>query len=582
MAAYTALTLLSGGLPFAVAWLTKDLLDRLAAKSSFASLVPTAGLIAAAGLAVAVTPSLLLYLRSQLARDVRVQAHARMFGALGRLVGLQRFEEPASLDRLRLAQQQGTLAPAEILDSVLTTLQTTVTVVSFFSALIALNHVMAVAVALSIVPSLIGETRLSRHRASSAMRVGSIERREFFYSELLTGVASAKEVRLFGTGPFFRGRMLREQRAANREKRATDVREVRLRWALGCAGALLSGLGLVWTVHEAATGAASVGDVTLFVAALAGVQSALGSLVAAVAQGHQALLMYDHLFGIVTAAPDLPTAGTPLPLPALRRRIELRDVWFRYSARHPWVLRGVNLTIEHGRATALIGLNGAGKSTLIKLLCRFYDPTEGQILWDGVDIRDVDPARLRERIGAVFQDFMKYDLTAEENIGIGDVPRAGDAVAIRDAARRAGVDEVLRGLPHGYRTMLSRIYFSEADKDDVETGVVLSGGQWQRVAIARALLRSESDLLILDEPSAGLDAEAEHEIHTALAEHRRGRTSLLVSHRMGALRDADDIVVLSGGVVVERGSHIELMAYGGEYARLFGLQASGYQVDSGR
>lgn len=203
-------------------------------------------------------------------------------------------------------------------------------------------------------------------------------------------------------------------------------------------------------------------------------------------------------------------------------------------------------------------------------------PGQGRILWDGVDIRHVPVEDLRARIGAVFQDFVCYDMSAAENIGLGDVTAIGDQARIEKAAVAAGVHDVLAQLPHGYRTPLTRMFSGDADDHDPETGVVLSGGQWQRVSLARSLLRDRPDLLILDEPSSGLDAVAEHEIHTALRMQRAGRTSLLVSHRLGAVREADQIVVLSGGRVAEHGTHDELIIRDGEYATLFRLQAAGY------
>jgi ATP-binding cassette subfamily B protein len=205
-----------------------------------------------------------------------------------------------------------------------------------------------------------------------------------------------------------------------------------------------------------------------------------------------------------------------------------------------------------------------------------YDPERGGIYWDGIDIRDLSPSDFRTRIGTVLQDFMDYDLTAAENIGMGDLGRLDDRPAIRRAAAQAGIDGSLSELPRGYDTMLSRAFFGLKDKQDPETGVVLSGGQWQRVAVARGLMRADRDLLILDEPSSGLDAEAEHAIHQQLSTIRKGRTSLLISHRLGSVRDADTILVLSGGRIAEQGTHQELMATRGEYHRLFRLQASGY------
>ncbi len=440
---------------------------------------------------------------------------------------------------------------------------------------------MAVVVLAAAVPALVAQLRLSRRRAGMMWSLGPVERREFFFGNLLADVQAAKEIRLFGSGPFLRGRMMAERRTADAEKRRMDLRDLYTQGGLGLLSATVAGAGLVWAIVNAYRGTITAGDVTMLVAAIGGMQGALTTLTMALAGAHQQLLLFEHFLAVVEARPDLPVTSKPVPTPALERGIELRDVWFRYSDEHPWVLSGVDLFLPVGQAVALVGRNGAGKSTLVKLLCRLYDPTKGVILWDGVDLRDMDPAGLRLRIGAVFQDFMHYDLTAAENIALGDIDALGDRDRIMAAARLAGIHDTIEQLPSGYDTLLSRIFVSEQDKDDPETGVVLSGGKWQRLALARAFLRDNRDLLILDEPSSGLDAVAEHEVHTRLREHRTGRTSVLISHRLGAVRGADQIVVLDDGAVSERGTHEELIAADGVYAELFRLQAAGYQESVG-
>jgi ATP-binding cassette subfamily B protein len=577
LAWYVTLTLAAGALPVATAWLTKLVLDGLVRGAPLGTLAGLAGGLAAVGVVAAAQPQVTQYLRAELDRRAGLLAQERLFTAVDGFVGLGPFENPTFLDRLRLAQQAGGSSPNRALEGMLNAGRAVVTIAGFVSALIVLNPLMAVLALVAGLPALAAEVSMSRRRARMNWRIGPAERREMFYGDLLSSVEAAKEVRLFGTGAFLRRRMLAERRVTNAAKRAVDRREVFLQTGLGLVTAVVSGAGLLWAVSAARTGRLSIGDVTVFVAAVAGLQAALAGLAVQIAAAHHALLMFDHYLAVTGAGPDLPVTAGPVEPPPLRHGIEFDDVWFRYSDQHPWVLRGVRLHVPAGRACALVGLNGAGKSTLVKLLCRFYDPTRGAIRWDGVDLRDLDPAELRRRIGAVFQDYMEYDLTAAENIGLGDLDGLHDRARIEAAARRSGIHEKLSTLPHGYDTLLSRMFFMESERDNPVTGVILSGGQWQRLALARALMRDGRELMILDEPSAGLDAEAEHEIHTSLREHRGNRTSLLISHRLGAVRDADLIAVLSGGRVVELGDHETLVRSGGEYARLFALQASGYQ-----
>jgi len=577
---YSVLSLAAGLLTVAAAWLTKSVLDSVRSDAEMrALLVPALGLTLV-GAVAALLPHVCRYLSAEVDRRTALRADARLFTKAAGFPGLSRFEDPDFLDRLQLARHGGGRVPAQVMNAALGVARSAITVTGFLGSLLVLNPVLTMLVATAGVPTLCAEIALSRRRAGVAWRVGARERREWFYAGLLANAEAAKEVRLFAIGGFLRDRMLAERRTADAARRAVDRREVAVQSGLGLLAALMTGGSLLWGVSETYRGELSVGDVTLLVAAIAGTQSAFAALAHEAARAGESLLIFGHYLYVIEAPPDLVLAPDPRPLPALRRGIELRDVWFRYSERHPWVLRGVNLTIPHGSSTALVGLNGSGKTTLVKLLCRFYDPTRGAILWDGVDLREVDPAGLRDRITAVFQDFVQYDLTAAENIALGDLGAIDDEEQIVSAARRAGAHNTVEKLPKGYQTPLTRTFFMEEDRDDPESGVLLSGGQSQRLALARAFLRGTRDLMILDEPSARLDAEAEYEIHASIARHRRGRTSVLISHRMGALRNADVIVVLSGGRIVERGDHARLLAVGGEYARLFALQATGYLPDA--
>ncbi|GAB3933759.1 ABC transporter ATP-binding protein [Kribbella albertanoniae] len=578
-AGYVLASVGSGLAPVAAAWLTKLVLDRLATGDG--GLVLLAIGLAAAGLAVAVLGELIRYLSAEVSRQVTVLSRDRLYGATDRMTGLANLEDPVFRDRMRLAEQHSQSGPVTILDALIGGLQSILTLAGFTVTLIAISPWMAIVVLVASVPGLYAEWQLSRRRAALMTGLSPTERRQYFYSELMTGLEAAKEIRLLGLGRLLRRRMLSELRTTNAAKRRIDRRDLLVQGVLAALGAVIAGAGLIWAIMAAGAGRISLGDVAVFVAAVGGVQVALSALIARFGMAHNALLMFEHYQAVTEEPAELVVAGEPIAAPELRHGIEFRDVWFRYSDEHAWALQGVDLFVPFGRSTALVGHNGAGKSTMVKLLCRFYDPTRGAILWDGVDLRELDVTELRRRIGAVFQDFMCYELSAAENIALGEVDgtdelRADSRPRVEAAAGRAGIGEVLAELPHGYDTMLSRMFFDQADKDDPATGVLLSGGQWQRVALARAFLRDRRDLLILDEPTSGLDAEAEHEIHTGLAAHRSGRTSVLISHRLGAVRSADHIAVLVDGRIAELGTHATLIAHDGTYARLFELQASGY------
>jgi ATP-binding cassette, subfamily B, bacterial len=579
LAGNTGVVILAALIPVSTVWLLKAVLDGLTGGRGPDAVPPAVAGLVVAGLLSATLPAVTQYVQNELGRRIGRRAQADLYTATASLRGLARLEEPAFHDQLRIAQTAGRSAPGQVVGGVLGTGQLAITLGGLVAVLGAISPAVAGVALLGLVPALFGEIRLSRERARMLWTISPHERREFFYAELQSSIPAAKEVRLLGLSELFRGRMLGELAAADRQRRRLDGRQLRTQFSLGLLSAVILAGALLWAVRAAARGELSVGDVSAFVGAIAALQGTLASLVGRISLMYHSLLIYDRFRAVLEAEPDLPEPADPRPVPPLHRGFELRDVWFRYAPDQEWVLRGVNLTIPHGKAVGLVGLNGAGKTTIVKLLCRFYDPDRGAILWDGVDLRELDLDRLRQRIGVLFQDYMTYELTAAENIGLGDVDDMSDEVRLRAAAERAGIHDVLDRLPLGYATMLSRIFAADAEEDAEATGVLLSGGQWQRIALARTFLRDRRDLLVLDEPSSGLDAEAEYTIHHRLRAHRAGATTLLISHRLGALRDADAIAVLSQGRVVEQGTHAQLLAADGEYARLFLMQADGYRTE---
>lgn len=576
LAGQLLVTAAAGLTPVLVAWLLRAIFNVLTAGGRHTDLLPLVVALATTSGGQAVLPSLAQYLAKRSGRAVERLASSELFSAVIRLTGLGRLEDPAFLDRLNAAQRVGMSGPAQVFTNVVGIAQALLTLTGFLVALLVLNPVMAAVVLAAAVPAFFAEVGVARRRARAFTGISHAARRQYFYANLLSGLPAAKEIRLFGLGTFFRRRMLDELRVIQRADQRVDSREVRAASLLAVLGAAVAGTGLSWAAYATAHGRLTVGDLSLFLAALAAAATTLTVIVTDAAMAYQAALMFRSYLGVMAEGPDLAVPARPVPTAPLRHGIEFDDVWFRYRPGGPWVLRSVCLTVPCGSTVALVGRNGTGKSTLVKLMCRFYDPVHGRILWDGVDLRDMDPAVLRQRISAVFQDYMTYELSARENIGVGDLRLMDDEDRVRAAARRAGVHDALEVLPRGYDTLLTTTYADQTDKGDPQTGVLLSGGQWQRVALARAFLGTGRDLVILDEPSSGLDAEAEYEIHTGLRRHAGRATTVLVSHRLNAIRDVDTIVVLADGCVAEQGDHDTLMALGGRYAHLFSLQSRGF------
>ncbi|MEU6934013.1 ABC transporter ATP-binding protein [Streptomyces sp. NPDC046374] len=517
------------------------------------------GVFALSALATAVRSiaQQLLQERATQSVQVRVMEHA------GRLP-LSFFEDSASYDLLRQAQQEASTRPVMMIGGAFTLLQHTVTFASMVGLLFGLGPLVAVVALLAPVPAFVSDARYGMRGFQVTLWSSPIRRRMEYLSRLVSTDAYAKEIKVFGLAPFLTERFRLLGAAAYRALRGV----VTARHLVGNAWSLLTTLAgsltYLYVALQAVRGRLSLGDLILYTSAATAVATAVQGVFGGASGMYEHHLYLRKLYELLAVRTGS-EGGRPLTGP-VRGHLVLEHVTFRYPGAERPALDDVCLEIPAGATLAVVGRNGAGKSTLIKLLCRLYEPDSGRILLDGTDIRELDPEALRRQVAAMFQDFVTYQATVAENIGLGDLPGLEDGERIAEAAGRAGAAGFVERLPHGYGTALGKWF---------DTGVELSGGEWQKVALARAFMRRGA-LLVLDEPTSALDAEAEHELFSRLRELAAGRTTVYISHRFSTVRRADLIVLIEDGRAAEQGTHEELMRLGGSYARLFALQAAAY------
>ncbi len=492
--------------------------------------------------------------------SLRLMAHAAT-------LDLEDFEDSELQDRLERARRQAA-GRTSLIAQLFGQAQDMVTVVSFAAGLIVFAPWLIALLAIALVPAFLGEAHFNA-QSYSLNYARTPERRELDYIRQ-TGASAdtAKEVKIFGLNGF-----LIERYSALATSFFAANRRIALRRAGW--GSVLSAIGTVayyvayaYIVWRTLHGDFSIGDLTFLAGSFRRLRNLLENLLLGFSQVAGQALYLDDLFSFFEIQPEIVPPENPRPFPfPIKTGFAFEDVGFRYPGAERWAVRGLSFDLHAGEILALVGENGAGKTTLVKLLARLYDPDEGRILLDGHDLREYDLFAVRANIGVIFQDFVRYNFSASDNIAVGRIEARDDLPRIVQAAQRSLADEVIRKLPKGYDQMIGKRF---------RGGVELSGGEWQKVAIARAYMR-DAQLLILDEPTAALDARAEFEVFNRFKELSRGKTAVLISHRFSSVRMADRIVVLVDGAVEAMGTHAELLAQGGRYAELFELQAAGYR-----
>jgi ATP-binding cassette subfamily B protein len=494
------------------------------------------------------------------ATSIRLMQHAAT-------LDLEDFEDSDMQDRLERARRQA-VGRSSLMGQLFGQAQDLVTVVAFAAGLVVYAPWLIVLLALALVPAFLGEAHFNA-QSYSLNYAWTAERRVLDYlRQTGASVETAKEVKIFGLNAFLieRYRTLSEGfYAANR-----SLAKRRALWgsafaALGTVGYYAAYALIAWRTVR---GEFSIGDLTFLSGSFRRLRNLLENLLIGFSQLAGQALYLDDLYSFFEVQPEIVSPAQPRPFPSpIRVGFTFDGVGFRYPGAERWAVRELSFTLQAGEVLALVGENGAGKTTLVKLLARLYDPDEGRILLDGHDLRDYDLAELRAHVGVIFQDFVRYALSAAENIAVGRIEARDDRARIVHAAEQSLADAVIRRLPHGYEQTMGKRFRDGSD---------LSGGEWQKIAIARAYMR-DADVLILDEPTAALDARSEYQVFERFKELSAGKTAVLISHRFSTVRMADRILVLEGGRIEEIGTHEELLGAGRRYAELFELQAAGYR-----
>lgn len=585
VALMVVLTLLGALAPILVAYAGKHIIDAVVAADSALTLRwVVLELLSVVALALSLrglglTRSIL---GARLGTDVNVQILAKALE-----LDLVFFETAEFYDKLTRARREASSRPVALVADAFQVVQNALTLLGYGAVLLRFSGWLVLGLLAATVPAALSEMRYSKLGFQLRNWRSPDTRRLLYLEYVLANDEHVKEVKLFGLGEYFLDRYRKLAESFYLEDKKLAVRRAAWTQALSLFGTGAFYAAYAWMAVAAARGGLTLGTLTLYIVALRQGQQAFQSVLSGLGNLYEHNLYMSNLFeylaltppalgGSASGVPELaraasePAAAVGGAAARFERQAELRfeNVGFRYPGKDVWALRGLTLTISAGESLAIVGKNGAGKTTFVKLLARLYRPTEGRILLAGIDLEEWPPEELRRRISVLFQDFNQYQLSLRENIGLGSLDHLGDGVRVERAAERGGADSVAAALPSGLDSRLGTWF---------EKGSELSGGQWQKVALARAFMREQADILVLDEPTAALDAEAEHAVFQRFRQLSEGRTTIVISHRFPTVRMAQQIIVLENGTLVEQGSHAELIALGGRYAHMFALQAAGYQ-----
>jgi len=481
---------------------------------------------------------------------------------------LAHYELPTFYDTLSRAQQSGSSYPVRVLGTLTNLLGQVITFAGLLTLLLSFNPLIVFLLLLSSLPALWVGIRFSGVRFRLMRRQTQSGRMAEYLQKVLTTQEFVKEVRLFNLGNYLLGQWGEIRDRFNRELAEMAGQQAWLRFIVGLMSSVGFYAAYAWVIVGTLRQRITVGDLTMYTGAFQQSQGLIQGILFSVALVYEYNLYVSQYFEFLNLKPQVVNRPHPKPFPSpMRRGLELRNVGFTYPGSAEPTLRNITLSVEPGESIALVGLNGAGKTTLLKLLTRFYDVQQGEITIDGTPLHEFDLADLRRNVGVVFQDFSRYNLSVQDNIGFGDLPQRENLDRIQQAASNAGASSVIDALEYGYQTILGKTFSESAE---------LSGGQWQKVGLARAFM-TPAQILILDEPTAALDAIAEFDLFQRFQQLTQGKMTFLVSHRFSTVRMADRIIVLEHGTIKEMGSHDELMQQGGTYAEMFQLQASSYR-----